>query len=384
MKRRLRNESGAALVTAIIVTGIMLSIGLATLAWADNGFRTSGEERVRESSFNLADAVLDGQMYQLGRNWPTSTSPASPCSDTAQPSGCPSEASISQSFTSTDYTAGYEWSTVVQDNGGAVADLYTTAGAVGQPNYDANGDGKLWIRAEATVRGETRALLTEVEAQEVPLSFPRNSVTAGYFQTTNNGNKVIVDSLGTSGQSGDVAVRCTGASGCTTYRPGQVSPDTTYQGYAGGDAMSADDLNSLRGRAIAKGTYYASCPANPSGEIVFVESGNCSYSSGAGNSVASTGMFVIYSGTLSLSSNYEYYGLVYAHNAQGSSGCGTPVVSLGATALIHGAVAVDGFGCVSAGSSKLNLVYDSNVFSKVKGFGTGEMTPGSWRELGPN
>ena len=87
MNKTLTQESGVALVTAIIVTGIMLSIGLATLAWADNGFRTSGEERVRESTFNLADTVLDAQTYQLGRNWPTMSSPASPCSQAAQPTG---------------------------------------------------------------------------------------------------------------------------------------------------------------------------------------------------------------------------------------------------------------------------------------------------------
>jgi len=387
VKKRLGHESGAALVTAIIVTSIMLSIGLATLAWSDNGFRTSGEERVRESAFNLADTVLDGQTYQLGRNWPTSSIPAPQCSNTAQATGCPSEATLSQSFTAVDYGDGYTWSTRVQDNGGAVADLYTTAGAVGQPGYDANGDGRLWVRAAATVRGETRALLGEVQAQEVPLAFPRNTVTAGFFETTNNGNKIIVDTQGTSGESGDVSVRCAESTpGCIDYEAAknQISPDTTYTGYTGGPAMSADDLNSLRGRAKAKGTYYATCPADPSGAIVFVESGDCFYTTGSGNTGPPGGMFVINNGTLTLGGNFEFYGLVYALNAQGSSGCGSPVVSLQGTSLIHGAVAVDGEGCVSAGSSGLNLFYDSNVFSLVKGYGTGELTPGTWRELGPN
>jgi len=385
MNKTLTQESGVALVTAIIVTGIMLSIGLATLAWADNGFRTSGEERVRESTFNLADTVLDAQTYQLGRNWPTMSSPASPCSQAAQPTGCPSEATLSQSFTAVDYAAGYSWSTEVKDNGGAVQDLYTTAGAASQPSYDANGDGRLWVRAEATVRGETRRLVAEIQAQEVPLAFPRNTVTAGYFQTTNTGNKVVVDTLGTSGAPGDVSVRCAASTiGCVTYRDGQLSPPTAFTGYTGGDAMSADDLNNLKGRAIANGTYYASCPADPSGDIVFVESGNCSYSGGPGNTLASPGMFVINNGTLSLGGNFEFYGLVYARNDQGSAGCGFPVISLQGTSLIHGAVAVDGDGCVRAGSSGLNLEYDINVFGLVKGYGTGELTPGTWRELGPN
>ena len=168
------------------------------------------------------------------------------------------------------------------------------------------------------------------------------------------------------------------------YRAGQVVPDTFYSGYTGGNAMSGSDVSSLKSRAVAKGTYYASCPANLTGEIVFIESGNCSYSGGTGNSDGSPGMVVINSGTLALGGNYAYYGLVYARNLQGSSGCASPVVSLSGTSLITGAVAVDGLGCVSSGSSKLNLVYDSNVFGLVKGFGTGELTPGTWRELGPN
>jgi Tfp pilus assembly protein PilX len=376
------DERGGALVTAIMVTGIMLTLGLATLSWADNGFSTSREERVRESSFNLADTVLDSQIYQLGRNWPTSSEPAPSCSQTSQATGCPSQTTIAQSYTSPDYGAGFTWSTVVQDNGGAVQSFYTTAGAAGQPSYDANGDGKLWVRAETTVAGKTRRLLGEVQAREVPLAFPRNAVTAGDFETTNQGNKVIVDTIGTSGQSGDIAVRCADADPtCATYRSGQVSPETTDRGYLGGDAMSPEDLEKLKSRAKADGTYYTSCPANPSGKIVFVASGNCSYNTGSANTAANPGMFVIENGTLALGGNFEFYGLVYAINAQGSTG---NVVTLQGTSLLHGAVAVDGAGGVSAGSSKLNLIFDFNVFSQVKGYGTGELTPGTWRELGPN
>jgi hypothetical protein len=382
MRQVLNDERGSALLVAIIVTTVMLSVGLATLSWADNGFGTSREERVRESSFNLSDTVLESQIYQLGRSWPSAANPAPACSKTAQATGCPSEAKIAQSFTATDYSAGYTWSTVVQDNGGSVQSFYTTSGAAGQPAYDANGDGKVWVRAETTVGGETRRLLGEVQARKVPLAFPRNAVTAGDFETTNMGNKVIVDTLGSSGQPGDIAVRCGSSDpNCTIYRPGQLSPETSYHGYAGGNAMSADDLDKLKSRAIANGTYYSSCPANPSGEIVFVESGNCQYQTGSVNSAANPGMFVIRSGTLTLAGNIEFYGLVYGVNAQGSTG---DVVSLTGTSLIRGAVAVDGAGTVSAGSSGLNLYYDSNVFNLVKGYGTGELTPGSWRELGPN
>ena len=197
-------------------------------------------------------------------------------------------------------SAGYQWSTVVQDNGGTVSDLYTTAGAAGQPGYDANGDGKLWVRGQATVRGETRRLLGEVEAAEVPLPFPRNTVTAGYFQTTNSGNKVIVDTQGESGQSGDVDVRCTGATGCTTdaYRTGQSRPDTFYSGYSGRQRHVGKRREQPEEPRDRQGHVLRVVSGEPHGEIVFIESGNCSYSGGSGNSDGSPGMVVINSGTL--------------------------------------------------------------------------------------
>jgi len=384
MKVRRSDESGNALVTAIMVTGVMLGLGLATMSWADNGFRTSREERVGESGFNVGEAVLQAQIRELSRDWPKASTPSPTCPSAAQPTRCPSQETLSQSYTEPDYAGGYEWSTRVQDNGGSVTDFYTTALAAGQPAYDANGDGKLWVRAEATVKGKTRRLLSQVQAQQKPLPFPRNTVTAGFFATTNNGNKVIVDTKGNSGQAGNISLRCNPPADfpCKTYPDGQVSPDTTYTGYTGGDALAVDDLETLRGLARANGTYYASCPANPGGALVFVENGNCSYSGGSSaNTATSPGMFVINNGTLSLGGNFVFYGLVYAVNAQNSTGV---VVTTQGTSLITGAVAVDGAGGVFAGSSGLNVVYDVNVFNLVKGYGSAELLPGTFRELGPN
>jgi len=382
MSSRLTEERGWALVTAIIVMGLLLTIGLATLSWTDTGTKRSGEERVLESTFNLGEAVLEAQIYQLSRGWPSSSVPVYQCPDPLRPERCPAEATLAQTYTSSDYAAGYSWTTEVQDNGGPVQGYYSIALAAGQPGYDANGDGRLWVRAEATVRGWTRRVVVKVRAQEVPLPFPTNVVTAGFFQTSNNGNKVIVDALGDAGQPGDLAIRCNRLTEnpCDEFRPGQVSPENIVA--AGGDAVSADNLEVLRGLAKRNNTYYASgCPANPTGAVVFVESGNCSYSTGTANTAASPGMLVINNGTLFLSGNFEFHGLVYAHNAQMSTGT---VVQLLGTSQVHGAVAVDGPGGVSVGSSALNVKYDTAIFNLLRGYGKAELIPGTWRELRPN
>jgi len=84
---------------------------------------------------------------------------------------------------------------------------------------------------------------------QIKTAFPKNVLTAGYFTTTNNGKKVIVNTAGNpAGTPGTLAVRCnvsgqTYPNSCLNYDPtrGQVSPDTKQDGYSGGNALSSSD-----------------------------------------------------------------------------------------------------------------------------------------------
>jgi hypothetical protein len=387
MRRLLGDERGNTLPIAIILLTAMMSLGLGVYASADGQVSEARKEGGRESTFNLTDAALKQQIFLLSKNWPGDTTNAYPsCTQASNSTYCPDNGVLAANFTGKDYGAGFTWTSSVQDNGGSVGTYYTSAGATGQPGWDLNGDGKVWVRAQSTVRGRARTVVAQVKAELVNLPFPRNAVTAGSFSSSNSGNKVIVDTNGPNdGQPGDVQLRCTDASStaCTNYRAGQVSPDTTQVGYASGNAMGDAELNALRGIAKTNNTYYASgCPSSlQTGAVVFVENGNCSYTGGTANSASSPGMFVIASGTLTLNGNATYYGVVYAHNGQSTSG---PVVSLQGTALVSGGVAVDGLGAVVVGSSGLNIEYDPNAFTAVKGYGNAGQSHGTWRELNGN
>lgn len=71
--RRLRTEEGgAALVTALLATMVMLALGLALLAIVDTQANESTDEATRDRGFNLAESVLTSEAFVLGRNWPTS------------------------------------------------------------------------------------------------------------------------------------------------------------------------------------------------------------------------------------------------------------------------------------------------------------------------
>lgn len=387
----LRDQRGSALVVAILVTVVMLLMGLAALSLADGQGRLTGTERAREATFNLVDATLKSQVYVLSQApWPSSTSSAYPTSCNASSTSplCPDGPTLAAQFSSSDYASGIAWTTQVQDDGGAVQNYYTTAAAMGQPSYDADGDGKLWLRAQATAGGGTRVLVAQVKVRTVPQPFPRNVITGGHFSTNNNGRKVIVDTKGAAAQPSALAVRCTQpatSASCLNYPPGkgQVSPDTTQLGYAGGNALSSAQQDTLRTIAKSNGTYYSSgCPGSITGAVVFVESGTCSYGGGGGaNSAANPGLLVIATGTLSLGGNFTYHGVVYAANLQQSSG---NVVSLGGTSQIVGSIAVDGAGGVFAGAAGANVVFEPSAYNAVVGYDGAEIVPGTWRELTPS
>jgi hypothetical protein len=410
----------------MVLMTLMLSLGLASFAFVDTEQREAARERVRESAFNLTEGVLNTQTFVVARSWPEQA-PGAPrfCTGaSAAEVRCPDPARIAQTYAGGDYSGGSTWVVSARDNGGDLAstplkverdsmvfydasdddDLDTTdsdddladltddgddIATDAQPTWDANDDGLMWVRAQATVQGRRRTLVAQVKVQEIQESFPRHTITAGKFSTPNRGNKEIVNLKGSSAQAGPLAVRCTvRGPGCLDYEQGkgQVSPDdasTVVLGFQdGGSALTADALQRLKERAIANGSYSAGCPANPSGDIVYVQQGNCSYNSSVPgpccNTLERPGVFIVENGTLTLGGNLQFYGVLYLANAQGSSG---PVMTTTGTSLVHGSIAIDGQGELSAGSSGLNVEYDERVFGLLKSYPAGGAVAGSFREI---
>jgi hypothetical protein len=385
----MRRERGSALVIAMLVMMVLLALGLAALSLADGQQQDAARSRVADSAFNLAEGVLDTQVYLLSHFWPGSAGTARPatCTQAVLVAGCPDATQVRASYDGGDWTAGVAWTTMVRDNGGAATSFFNATLVAGQPSWDANHDGRMWTYAQALVHGRKRTLVALVEVQHVDnsLLFSHNAITAGWFQTTNSGNKVIVDTQGSSAQPAPLAVRCTTrTNACLGYEAGkgQIAPDTTQTGYSGGNALTLDRLDTLRTRAIAESTYYASgCPADPSGAVVFIENANCAYNNSAGaccNSASAPGVLVVANGTLSLTGNIVFNGVIYMANQQNSAGV---VLSLNGTSGINGAIAVDGPGGLIAGSSGLNVTFASGVFNVLTGFGTAGVIQNTWREL---
>jgi hypothetical protein len=379
--RRLHEQTGSALVAAILLMAVMMLVALAAHALVDTEVKASAGERQRETSFNLTEELLNVQVYKLSRDWPgrgTSANPYPDCATGTTHPRCPDAASVLARFGGVDVANGATWSTIVRDNNNPNVNYYDDAITMAQPHYDANGDDRVWVRAQSTVRGKRRTLVGLVRVGKTVEEMPRAVLLAGKFRTTNSGNKVIVET-----QGAPLQVRCLPSPGCLDYavNKNQVSPDTTQTGYLGGDALRDDQIQRLRERAIAEGTWSQGCPATPAGELVFVEEGDCAYGNEAMpccNSAALPGVFIVNRGSITIDGNIVFHGLIYAANRNNSNGW---LVTVQGTALVKGAISIDRGGGLQIGTSALNLSFDANVFNRVISYPNAGIVQNTWREL---
>jgi hypothetical protein len=389
-----------------------------TLRNVDVQTHQSSHESAGEAAFNFAESALDAETSQLDNKWPT-TAPGwtTACTNqtAAASTGCPGP-SLTSSFNSTYAGTQFRspiWQIQVFDDvpqpNTSYTDYYSDAlssgGSLQAPNYDANKDNKLWVRAQVTINGQTRVVAAEVVRTPQVVALPRNVVTAGGMYTSNNGNKIIVnanDSVQNSGLTGEVALRC----GTSTTQPvygdlcagwdaghGQLSPPTFDAGYTdatpGGQTLQPEQMWMLRQTAIANGTYYGPglCPPAGQSGVVYVENANCTYNSNSNwNSDAAPGMLIFARGTVYFSGTLNFYGIIYMADAsppapagppcpasvlqQDESVNGGPVFSVHGTGTLFGALFVGNCGVVDAGSSAFNIQFDSNAFNGALAYET--------------
>jgi len=224
-----RSESGVALVTAILLLAVMTGLGTGLLLLAENQQKASAREQASESAFNVGEAALNAQIGQLSRVWPGTKELAFPSRCTAATStstnGCPDAGSLNVGYpnispvpclagTTTEAWQSpltNQWTTYVRDDA-AASPYFTSANEKEAVTYDGNADNKLWVRSVGVVQCHVVSMVALVSAQYVALPFPQYAVTANWFETSNNGNKVIVNTQGKASQPAGVSMRCSGFS----------------------------------------------------------------------------------------------------------------------------------------------------------------------------
>jgi type II secretory pathway pseudopilin PulG len=406
--RNARNQDGFALVAAIIILTVMMGLGLGLLLLTDNQQKASAREQASESAFNVAEAALNAQIGQLSRNWPSTKAIGeeypSRCTEATSTAtnGCPDAGSLKIGYPNISpvpCAAGAateawgspltnEWTTYVRDDVGESPYFNsTTENEAATPTWAEHG--KVWVRAVGVVQCRIMTLVSLVAPQYVTLPFPSAAVVGNWFETSNTGNKVIVDNKGEAGSAGAIKMRCNGYTGtekeikkeCVKEkREGQVSPGPTEVGPAP-PALSAGQLEGLKKAAKVAGTYFPAgpCPENISGKPVYIEGPcNLSFNGGTVNSEASPGFLVIVNGTFKMNGNANFFGTLYAVNAQNSSGI---VVELHGNGTFKGSIDVDGNGGISFGSNKENFIYSDRAAEELKTFAGASGTRNSFRVL---
>lgn len=416
MRRPAASERGSALVTALLLTMIMLTVGLAGLAQVDVQQEQSGLERMGETAFNLGEGTLGAQIFPLSQRWPGPGAVGaglvfSPCTEASTSPDCPSKATIAELFTSPDVESLTSWRTEVRDNNGAELNTCTSTEAsptsfysdeftAGQLGYDSNADCRLWVRAQATVRGRTRAMVALVQAERVTHQLPRAALLAGRLVIVNSGNKVLINASADTAVNNAIIVRCTPISGevCVgqegtldeQWDSGKKSKLRTQldgtkpqTGYTDPPALSQEALGQLKRTAVANGTFYATCPANASdlaGEVVYVETCNGNYAGNTSiNASDAPGALIIEKGTIEFRGTTDYFGLIYHANLGFSSDI---LVKLTGNNGVTGAVFVEGQGGFEIQGSAY-LTVDGRAFTALRSYGSAGIIQNTWREIPP-
>lgn len=413
---RLRSERGTVLATTMILLGLMMMGGLATLAYVDGQTRETGRERVRETSFNVGEGLLGSQVFILSRDWPGQGSQNTPfptvCNGSSNNSRCPNGAALTAAFGGPDVAKGVTWTTRVLDNKldnprlvnlSPDATERCTAASRATPSYyddaamtsgtlvtyDQNGDCRMWVRAQSSIDGRRRTFVGLVRVEQVTEEFPRNTITAGKVETGNAGNKVLIDTDGDPpvAQAGAVSVRCSESDpDCVgTGKDVQISPPVIdYNPSQSPTALSPDALERLRERAKSLGTYYPSfsgCSQQLAGPLVFIETADidCQGNS-VFNSASVPGVLIVGRGHVMMRGTTVYYGIIHHANLDNSTDW---LVETQGTGLIQGSISVDGGGGVRINASALNMVFDPKAFSRLVSFGTAGIIQNTWREIVP-
>jgi hypothetical protein len=389
-----RDDAGIALVVAMMVMGLMLILGLAMLAVADTQTRESGVERVRESSFNLAEGALEQQSFLLGgKGWPRAGGPVPPtaCTQASTSSFCPSPAALvpatgTGAYAGPDYAQAASWTTRVRDNLAARDQTYTDA-VDARPTWDQNGDGFLWVRSSATVAGRTRSIVALLKRDPIPILLPKAALVAGALVVGQNGQSPVISTDGTS----PPVLRCPGyGPGCAEYiasggkKAAQIAPDTVSYSPPGlpEHFVPQDTVAKLMDSA----TTHTGCPSPQGAQGIVVidvpEGTTCTYTSNTTfNSPALPGVIIMRRGTLSFAGSGEFHGLLLHLNEAGRiAGSSTPeCIRITGTFDVYGGVIIEGrCGLYVQGNARLSFAPNNLNFSLT---GVAGIVQNTWREL---
>ncbi len=456
MSGRWRSEEGWAVVTAIVLMTVMLGAGLATATMVDTQAKQSAVTRQRDTAFNLAEAALNAQVYALSVRWPGYGYRSAPayaghaCSSAGpepvlgarpvtQPQiaaatpVCPSPVTLAPLLNNVDAqgASSSSWATWVYDDPSptsSAADrgkhysdaLVTTGDTISVPAdgivptlagvaYDSNKDGKLWVKATATVRGRTRTVVSLVMVHTLQRDIVKTAFMAGSLDFSNNGNHsgyFIDQSAGTEPNA--IIVRCDPNADTSASCLGYPASDPKWTAKIGGaidppsysttpgapNALDAAALDELMVTASASDHYYASAgsehtcselaqPPTFDFNVLYIKDcGLIDWSSNATIPLNGQGTIILDNTRIKIAGGMTINGVVYSRRPS------LPplfAVELKGCTQIRGGLIIDDMGAASIGScsqaDRPQLLFDGTAFDQVKTYASAGIIQNTWREL---
>jgi Tfp pilus assembly protein PilX len=325
-------QAGSVIVIVMVFIFIFMAMGVSLYILVRSESRSTETERTDLKAFNVAEAGVDAGMLALKLDWPNSSTETVDVDEallkTALQTANPGLYDPTRSPV-TDFIQ-----VSVYDNTTDVAD--PTA-----PDWDANGDGKMFVDATSNVDDDRHRIIILAERQDWPLYF--------------GGHALVVDTVDSNGQG--LSVEIEDGDGSPVYSDVQ---DAEHKGVTLGDGVTVapnpttfDDIvtdamkNALytiaqsqhtyfegAGAATAASTYLATSAS--AGKVVWVKSTTGGVTVGGNNQVGTIDQPTIVvidtpagsTNDWDMKGNAEFYGIVIVLNN----------ATLRGTCSIHGAV----------------------------------------------
>jgi hypothetical protein len=374
---RLRNQTGASIIMLIGIVAALAVAAATLVVFSGNVQSNTADQRVRDKSAGVAEAAVDGMIYQMSLTWPKTAS-TQPVLDAT---------TIRSQFPATEYPGpktGAFVGAVYYDNSDTNSD-----GKVNSldAHYDNNNDQLMYVEAQGTVGVRTVRIQALVKQKFAEIKFPKGvAVYVGGNLTSNGGGnnpKITIEDQGSSLKVyGDVGGTIENPSvfegGATPIIP-QVAPPLS-------SILPDSILAQIVAMAKGMGTYYDrtksppdAMPSDFSGlKVINVADGTSVAlgNNGTINSAAKPGILLVLGGpnvTLDMGGNAEFWGVLYTDGTF-QSAHGTPT--------IHGMVI-----CKSNLDMKgtPNVMYNESAIVNLShqwGLSV-QVVQNTWREIAP-
>jgi Tfp pilus assembly protein PilX len=257
--RDVREQGGAAMLMVIGVVAALAVLASALVVLTVNAQSNTAHDRDRAKAFNVAEAAVDVALSKLGRDWPLTSAvyftqadkdaflpPRFPASEFANPT-------VSVTYFDNQNTDSLEGITVED---GIPADTYS---------MDANGDGLIYIEAQASVGGKKARIQLEAKRNVLDTKIPRGVVAGGDTDIDGNNNKSSIGcDPSEGGYMADDQLTLQILVGGTIYPPATdpaiIPPENQHSGLGTGvvdSILTPEVLQGLIAAAQTQGTWYS-------------------------------------------------------------------------------------------------------------------------------